>query len=100
MKTKDNKIIDRKFKFVATNPCKRSVYTEENAIVFCAKDKAVLPMLFAYVEECIRLDCGQMHIESIRLLIGRVNDYQKSIESQIPDTDTDCEIERCIHGLL
>lgn len=91
-------IIDRKFKFVATNPCKGNVYTEENAMVFCAKDKAVLPMLFAYIEECKSLGCGKEHIESMELLRKRVNDFQGAIESRIPDTETDCEIDRCIGG--
>ena len=91
-------IIDRKFKFVVTNPCKGTVYTEENAIIFLAKDEAVPTMLFAYQAECERLGCGPEHIESVELLIGRVLKYQQDIESHIPDTETPCEIERSIGG--
>ena len=91
-------MIDRKFKFVATNPCKNSVYTEENAVVFCAKDKAVPSMLTAYIKECEKIGCGDEHLEAIRLMRGRIIQYQIENESRIPDTETDCEIDRCIGG--
>ena len=91
-------MIDRKFKFVATNPCKGNVYTEENAIVFVAKDKAVPRMLEAYIEKCKALRCGSDHIESLELLLERVVRYQIEIESRVPDTETPCEIDRCIGG--
>ena len=92
------KVIDRKFKFVATNPCKGSVYTEENAIIFLAKDKAVPGMLSFYQEICDGLGCGKEHLESIELLRGRVIDFQTMVECKVPDTDTPCEIDRCIGG--
>lgn len=93
-------MIDRKFKFVATNPCKGTVYTEDNALVLCAKDKAVIPALEAYKVECRRLGAGNEHVESIGLLIDRVREYQKykAGGGRIPDTETDCEIDRCIGG--
>jgi hypothetical protein len=91
-------IIDRKFKFVATNPCKNNVYTEENAIVFCAKDLAVPSMLREYIDRCKKLGCEKEHLVSAGLLLTRVLKYQEEIESRIPDTETDCEIRRCIDG--
>jgi len=91
-------MIDRKFKILAINPCKGTIYTEDNAILFCAKDKAVLPMLYEYRRACESLKCGDEHIESILLLIDRVINYQDQIESRVPDTDTPCEIDRCIGG--
>ena len=91
-------IIDRKFKFVATNPCKDNVYTEANAIVFCAKDEALPFALNAYLEKCISLQCGDSHIESIELLLQRVVKYQREVETRLPDTETACEIDRCIGG--
>lgn len=91
-------MIDRKFKFVATNPCKGNVFTEENAIVFCAHDKAVPHMLISYRKRCIQLGCDSSHITSIELLHSRVCKYQDEIESKIPDTETPCEIQRCIEG--
>ena len=93
-------MIDRKFKFVAVNPCNQKVYTEENAIVFCAKDRALPAALNAYLTECRRLRCGESHIESVNLLLQRVHDYQRTGngECKVPDTETDCEIDRCIGG--
>ncbi len=90
-------MIDRKFKILAVNPCKGKHYTEENSMLFCAKDKALLPALYAYREACEKLGCGSEHLESILLLIGRVGEYQRE-ECRIPDTETDCEIDRCIGG--
>ena len=94
----EQQMIDRKFKFVAVNPCNQTVYTEENAIIFCAKDKALPEALFAYQEACEAMGCGQEHLESISLLRNRVGEFQRYIEAKIPDTDTDCEIDRCIGG--
>ena len=93
-------MIDRKFKFVATNPCKGNVYTEDNAIVFCAKDAAVPAMIEAYIKECEMLGCSAEHIESAFLLKKRVVAFQDNIERRIPDTETDCEIDRCIGGIV
>ncbi len=70
-------IIDRKFKIKAVNPCNGKEYTEENAVLLCAKDKAVIPALEAYLKACIQIDCHKEHIDSVVLLIQRVIDYQK-----------------------
>jgi len=95
-------MIDRKFKFVAVNPCNQKVYTEENAIIFCAKDAALLPTLETYYHECKALHCGSEHLESINLLIERVKGFQAIGNDEnrfhVPDTETDCEIDRCIGG--
>ena len=93
-------MIDRKFKFVATNPCKGNVFTEENAIVFLAKDVCVPAMLSAYIKECKRVACGPEHIRSMQLLRERVLAYQSQVESKLPDTETPCEIDRCIGGKI
>jgi len=90
-------MIDRKFKILAINPCKGKHYTEENSMLFCAKDKALVPTLEAYHNECLKLGCGLEHLESVELLISRVKTFQKD-ECRTPDTDTDCEIDRCIGG--
>jgi len=100
MTTKNTHTIDRKFKFVATNPCNGKVYTENNAVVFCAKDKALVPALRAYIGACVALGCGPEHIESLDLLMERIREFQKNIESRVPDTAGDCEIDRCIGGFI
>ena len=92
--------IDRKFKFVATNPCKGNVYTEENAIIFCAKDNCVPAMISSYIAEARLRKCGGVHIESMELLYLRVLKFQQNVESRLPDTETNCEIDRCIGGKL
>jgi len=92
--------IDRKFRILAVNPCKAdSVYTENEGVFFCAHDAALIPAIKAYREECVKLRCNPEHIESINLLIERVSEYQDNIKSKTPDTDTDCEIDRCLGGI-
>ena len=93
-------MIDRKYKILAVNPCSGNVHTEDDSILFLAKDAGLLPMLETYVEECSLLGCDDTHIESINLLIERVEEYQKKVKSEIPDTDLPCEIARCIKGVI
>ena len=92
-------IIDRKFKILATNPCKEgSVHTDHDSVLFLAKDAALPAALKAYQIECERIGCGVEHIQSIALLRDRVDEYQCRIGTKVPDTETDCEINRCIGG--
>jgi hypothetical protein len=90
--------IDRKFRILAVNPCNGKIYTEKDALLLCAKDKAVLRALWAYHDECVNLKCGDEHIASIKLLIARVRRFQEEVEAKTPDTEGACEIARCIHG--
>lgn len=92
-------VIDWKYKIVAVNPCSGNAHTEEDSILFLAKDKAVPKMLRAYLDECRSLDANAAHLEAIALLIGRVEEYQALIEAKVPDTDLPCEIERCTKGV-
>ena len=92
------KKIDRKFKFVAVNPCNGKTYTEDNAFIICAKDMAAIPALNAYMKRCASLGCDDSHLESISMLIDRVQEYQEEMEVRIPDTETPCEVDRCIGG--
>ncbi|MCK9195459.1 MAG: hypothetical protein M0P16_00580 [Syntrophales bacterium] len=91
-------IIDRKFEILAVNPVNGHFYTEQNSLLLCAKDRAVPAALKAYKAECIRIGTNQEHVQSIELLIGRVEQYQRKIESRIPDT-VGGEIHRCLHGV-
>jgi len=92
-------IIDRKFKILAVNPCNGKIYTDNEGVFFCAKDIAFLEgALPAYREKCKEIGCDSNHLESIDLLINRVKLFQDKIESKIPDTNEECEIERCIGG--
>ncbi|MCG7851780.1 MAG: hypothetical protein MIO92_04585 [Methanosarcinaceae archaeon] len=91
-------MIDRKYKILAVNPCSGNIHTEEDAVLFLAQDLALLPALRVYAEECGLLGCEDTHIESINLLISRIEVYQRDGISKVPDTDSQCEIDRCIGG--
>ena len=90
--------IDRKYKIHAVNPCSRNTHDEHDSILFLAKDKAVPAMLRAYLKESEKLGANPAHLESIGLLIGRVEQYQREVEAKTPDTDLPCEIRRCVDG--
>ena len=90
--------IDRKFRFVATNPCNGKVYTEDNALILCAKDEAVIPAMIEYMAACRRLGADDNHIDSVKLLIERLREYQVQVECRVPDTTGNCELDRCIGG--
>jgi hypothetical protein len=89
---KTSEIIDRKFTFLAVNPVTLSFYSEHNALILCAKDKAVPAALFAYKLECERIGANPEHVRSI------VKDYQAAVECRVPDTVGD-EIPRCLDGV-
>lgn len=86
--------IDRKFEIDAVNPVSGKRYTHENAVLFCAKDRAFLQILPHYLQACKELGSNPEHLESIGLLIERVMEFQKA-ESKVPDTLGD-EITRCL----
>jgi len=90
--------IDRKYTIHAVNPCSGNTHDEYDSILFLAKDKAVPAMLRAYLKESEKLGANPAHLESIGLLIGRVEQYQHEVEAKIPDTDLPCEIRRCVDG--
>jgi hypothetical protein len=88
--------IDRKFRFIALNPVNGKVYTENDAIILCAKDAAVLPALEAYRAACIDLGANREHILSIELLYNRVLNFQADQGGgRVPDTVGE-EIKRCL----
>jgi hypothetical protein len=88
-------MIDRKFTISATNPVNGNSYTEKDALLLCAKDKAVPVALKAYQEECARIGANPEHIQSVGLLIERVIAFQKKNGSRVPDT-IGAEIGRCL----
>ena len=91
-------MIDRKYKIIAYNPCSGGIHTEEDAVLFLAKDLAILPTLKEYLSECNNLGCENSHLQSVRLLMERIEAYQKKHEPEIADIKTACEYERCIEG--
>ena len=93
-------VIDRKFQILAVNPANGHIYTERNAMLLCAKDKAVPAALKAYREECIEIGADPVHIESIDLLIQRVESFQAEMGGgRIPDTVGTVEVSRCLFGV-
>lgn len=94
----NEKTIDRKFIFTAVNPVTGKFYTQENAIILCAKDECIIDALVAYHARCKIMETNPEHIKSFELLIQRVLDFQSEHGARKPDTVGD-EIKRCIDGI-
>jgi hypothetical protein len=69
--------------------------------IMVMKGRAVVPALKAYKVACKELHCEDTHIESIRLLIERVEKFQEDFTeyTKAPDTNLRCEVDRCIGGI-
>lgn len=92
--------IDRKYKILAINPVSGNIHTEDDAVLFTARDVYLVNVLDYYHDMCKRGGADKNHLESISLLIQRVADHQQEHGSHLPDTDLPGEIRRCIHGDL
>lgn len=90
-------VIDRKFIIHAINPVNGKHYDSHDAILLCAKDRAVPAALHAYQAECMRIGANEEHVAGIGLLIDRVEAYQAHVENRVPDT-VGAEIDRCLYG--
>jgi len=93
-----SKVIDRKFVILAFNPSNGKVYTEDDALLLCAKDKAVVDGLWGYYQSCKRMEVNPEHLESIELLMLRVVHFQQAMGGgRVPDT-VGAELPRCLKG--
>ncbi len=112
--------IDRKFLIIAVNPAKRpivgaivralqwlllffagigkgGVYTDREAALFLAKDEIFLSAIYHYVRRC-RIVLGRDSLQTIsaRLLLERVQTYQRCHETKNPDVDPGREEQNVI----
>lgn len=78
-------MIDRKYEIEAHNKTTRKKHTEQDSVLFLAKDKALPFALEAYIRKCIELGCDKRHLESATLLLDRVRNSQKT-KVDTPDT--------------
>jgi hypothetical protein len=90
--------IDKKFRFLAVNPCKQGViYTEEDGMLLLAKDDACIPTLQFYFKECERLGADEVQLEGIRLLIDRIMAWREKYPNRCKVADTnECEAQSTI----
>lgn len=91
--------VDRKYRFIGFNATNGKVYTEDNAMLFAAKDQALPDTLRFYRAKCEALGCERAHLDALDLLIGRVEAYQRDVQSKVPDTSAEEQV-RTVHGIL
>ncbi|MCK5602561.1 DUF3850 domain-containing protein [Candidatus Pacearchaeota archaeon] len=70
--------VDRKFRIHAENRATGVVRTDEEAILFLAKDDAVPDMLDSYRALCVDLEADKGQLDSIDLLIDRVHIWREA----------------------
>jgi hypothetical protein len=83
--------IDRKFSFggVCTEHEGAHEVTHENAVVFLARDKALIPTLHFYMTRCHQLGADLRQIEGVRLLIERVERWQEEHPEAVKVADVE-----------
>ncbi len=90
---RESKSIDRKFQILATSRKSGKTYTDNEAVLFLAKDKAFLRTLPDYKRHCIELGADEAQLHCIDLLTARVITYQETHpdEVKVPDVDANQE---------
>ena len=79
--------LDRKFTISATAIKSGKHYTEENAVLFLAKDRAFALTLPDYVRHCKELGAAPEQVRAAELLLERVVQFQLTHETKVPDVD-------------
>lgn len=75
--------IDSKFAIHAKHVTHRYLATEDNAMIFLARDAALPATLRAYREECERLGSDEAQLKSIDALMVRVDEFQAENGSRV-----------------
>lgn len=93
-------MIDTKFTFVAICREHNHEHTQDDGMVFLAKDKALPKTLRHYLSICQSMGADARQIQAVKALIKRVDQYQLDHPNQVKVADVDdTEIGRAIaHG--
>lgn len=81
--------IDRKFMFNAICVEHGHQHDQNDAMIFLAKDKALVPTLEFYKEQCWQFGSKPEQIVGIELLIARVKRYQENHPDKVKVADVD-----------
>ncbi len=82
--------LDRKFSFIGTKTKDGSIITQKEGVIFLAKDNLLIPTLKYYLFLCIKARVGHLQIKGIKLLINRIEVWQKANpdKCKFPDVTT------------
>ena len=81
--------LDRKFTFIATKTKDGTTVTQEEGIIFLAKDNLLLPTLKHYYSLCENSEIGIEQLTGVKLLIRRVEAWRKSNPDKCKNPDVD-----------
>ena len=81
--------VDWEFLISAQHVTKGVTHTEEDSVLFLAKDKLLPQVLMYYRDLCITESVGGAQIKGVELLIARVEEYQRKNPElcKLPDID-------------
>ena len=82
-----SEILDQKYIIHARKAGTDYIISQDEAILFRAQDKALVPTLKAYKEECKKLGCSEDHLGGITALIDRVKIWQSKNLSRVKRPD-------------
>lgn len=79
--------LDAKFSGVIFKVKDGSIVPDDQYMVFLAKDKAFLPTLKFYRDECLRLDADQEHTDAVNRTLERLIGWQRDNSEllKVPD---------------
>lgn len=86
--------IDNKYTITAFNPANGKHHDSNDAFLFLAKDIAVPDTLRFYHDKCKEHGSPQGHLDAITGLIQRVERYQSTNGSKVPDTGPLVQIQQ------
>lgn len=88
-------IRDPKYQIFALNVTTLALHSEQDSVLFLAKDQVLPYALEAYISKAIAIGVSQEHIDKMTQLLDDVKNYQADNGSKLPDTLTDgehCEV--------
>jgi hypothetical protein len=92
------KPVDLKFQFLATHVITGQTHSQDDGIVFLAKDDAFPGTLQAYLQECQRLGAKKEQLEGVKRLIKRVEAWRAAHPDlcKVPDVEPGPEADRVL----
>src|SRR5262245_40421543 len=82
-------VIDRKFTISARCLEHGHPHSEADAVLFLAHDRALIPTLQFYRDECQALGADARQIEGVDMLIGRVREWQRRYSNVLKVADVE-----------
>lgn len=81
--------IDYKFDIYGIRLADAAEYTSNNAIIFCAKDRALIYALNLLIQHCIDMEADGGYVDSLYQLLNKIREFQHIFGNKLPTTTTE-----------